>query len=324
MPRSYLLGLICSTIVLGACHDTFDPRTELDQHMVVFSVLSTDRDMQFVRVQTDYMPPSYDPLSYMADSFLGDAIVTLQDANKTYRLRDTVVTRADSGRYSFPLRTFYLNRFIPQRGKSYKVLVQSPSYGQAYATVIMPDKPKITLGTDFTQIIDHPERYAQSVPIVFIVQLSSLTKGYVGRFLLYYDVLKGSEWVEERIEVPISSADSSSYSLDFPRYPDLTVAPNTSQLGLLYRNGYYKGIINKLNSRYSNMRIIFKWATIVVLQTDKNLYDYYSVSHASRDPFSIRLDEPMVSQVTGGLGMIGAYSVDSTVNLLPENFWGNR
>ena len=72
------------------------------------------------------------------------------------------------------------------------------------------------------------------------------------------------------------------------------------------------------------MRIIFKWATIVVLQTDKNLYDYYSVSHASRDPFSIRLDEPMVSQVTGGLGMIGAYSVDSTVNLLPENFWGNR
>jgi len=202
--------------------------------------------------------------------------------------------------------------------------VQSPSYGQAYATIVIPDKPKITLSPDVVQIIDRPDRYGLNVPIVFIAQLSTLTKGYVARFLLYYDVLKGSEWVEERIEIPISSADSSNYSLDIPKYPDLTVTPNTSQIGLLYRNGYYKGTLNILNERYKNTRVIFKWATLVLLQTDKNLYDYYSTTHASRDPFSIRLDEPMVSKVTGALGVIGAYSLDSTVNILPENFWGNR
>lgn len=324
MARSIIFGFVCSSLILAACKDTFDPRAALDKQMVVFSVLSTDRDLQFVRVQTNYMPPGYDPLSYTSDSFLSDARVSLKDASKTYLLRDTIVARSDSGRYSFPLRTFYLNRFTPQRGKTYDIIVQSPTYGQAYATIVIPEKPKITVTPEMVQIIDRPDRYALGVPIVFITQLSSLSKGYVARFLLYYDVLKGSEWVEERVEIPISSSDSSKYSLDIPKYPDLAVAPNTSQIGLLYRNGYYKGTLNILNERYKNTRLIFKWATLVVLQADRNLYDYYSITHASRDPFSIRLDEPMISRVTGGQGVIGAYSLDSTVNILPENFWGNR
>ena len=324
MPRSILFGLVILTFLLEACQDSFDPRAALDKRMVVFSVLSTDRDVQYVRVQTDYMSPTYDPLSYTSDSFLSDALVTLRDANKTYSLRDTIVARADSGRYNFPLRTFYLNRFIPTRGKSYDVVVQSPTYGQAYATVVIPDKPKINVTSETIQIIDRPDRYGQGVPISFVIQLSPLSKGYVGRFLLYYDVLKGSEWVEERVEIPISSADSSNYSLNVPQYPDLAVAPNTEQLGMLYRVGYYRGMLNILNEKYKNTHLIFKWATLVILQTDKNLYDYYSVTHAGRDPFSIRLDEPMVSAVNGGLGMVGAYSLDSTVNILPEDFWGNR
>lgn len=324
MSRCFIIALVCGSLVLVACKDTFDPRAPLDQKMVVFSVLSTDRDIQFVRVQTDYMPPGYDPLSYASDSFLGDAQVSLKDANKLYLLRDTIVARSDSGRYAFPLRSFYLSRFTPQRGKSYDIVVQSPSYGQAFSTVIIPSKSTIAITPETIQIIDRPDRYGKNVPIVFLVQLSGVAKGYVARFLLYYDVLKGSEWVEERVEIPISSADSSSYSLDIPKYPDLTVTPNTSQLGIMYRNGYYKGTLNLLNERYKNTHVIFKWATLVVLQTDKNLYDYYSITHASRDPFSIRLDEPTVSRITGGLGMIGAYGVDSTVNILPENFWGNR
>ncbi len=97
-----------------------------------------------------------------------------------------------------------------------------------------------------------------------------------------------------------------------------------SQIGLFYKNGYYRAIVNVVNSQYRSNRLIFKWATFVVLQADKNLFDYYSSTHPSQDPFSIRLDEPLVSTVSGGLGVVGAYSLDSLVRLLPGNFWGNR
>lgn len=325
MAQRILFALICLSVsLLAACNESFDPRASLDQKMVVFSLLSTDRDVQFVRVQTNYMPPEYDPLSYTSDNVLRDAIVTIRETNKLFQLRDTLLARSDSSRYKFPLRTFYVSSFTPQRGKSYSVIVQSPSYGQASASIVIPDRPRITLSSEMVQVLDRPDRSPQDAPIVFIVQLSGISKGYVGRLLIYYDVLKESEWIEERVEIPVSSADSSKYSLDIPKYPELTVSPNTSQIGLMYRNGYYKGILNKLNEEYKSTRLIFKWATLVLLQADKNLYDYYSVVHASRDPFSIRLDEPMISRVNSGLGLVGAYSLDSLVNILPENFWGNR
>ena len=310
--------------IFPSCNEEFDPRSRLDEQMAVFSLLSTDRTMQFVIVQTSYMPPEFDPLSYSSDNALSDASVSIRESSRIFRLRDTLLARSDTSRYKFPLRTYYISPFTPQRGKSYQVIIQSPSRGQVSSNVTIPNQPFISLPSGMLQILDRPDRSPQDAPIVFVVQLSRDTKGFVGRLYLYYDVLKGSEWIEERAEIPVSSADSSSYSFDLPRYPQLAAAPLTYQLGLVYRTGYYRAVINVLNSKYKSTRLIFKWATFVILQADGNLFEYYSSTHASQDPFSIRLDEPMVSRVSGGLGMVGAYTLDSLVNILPENFWGNR
>jgi hypothetical protein len=194
----------------------------------------------------------------------------------------------------------------------------------ASASVLIPGESSIALSEGIGQILDRPDKHEQDALMTFIVRMSGVSKGFVSRLYLYYDVLKGSRWVEERVEIPISSADSSSYSLDFPRYPQLTFTPSTSQAGLYYRNGYYRAILNKVNSEYHTNRIVFKWATFVVLQADKNLFDYYAVTDPSLDPYSIRLDEPLVSGISGGLGMVSAYSLDSLGRLLPGDFWGNR
>ncbi len=42
----------------------------------------------------------------------------------------------------------------------------------------------------------------------------------------------------------------------------------------------------------------------------------------SRNP--TRLDEPLFSNVSGGFGIFGAYTLDSLVHLLPENFRYNN
>jgi hypothetical protein len=292
--------------------------------MLVYSVLSTDRETQLVRVERNYMPPEFNPLSFDRSTFLSDAIVTIRESNKVFRLRDTSFARTDTSRYSFPLKTFYANPLTPLRGRTYQVIIQSPSQGQINATTTIPDKAIISLPAEMIQPIDRPDRFVQDARIVFIVQLSKHAKGYLGRFYLYYDVLKGNEWVEERAEIPVSSADMDHYSLTEPQYPKLAAAAGTSQLGLIYMNGYYKAVINALNSRYSSTRLIFKWAVLVLLQADQNLFKYYRGSHNAEDPFSTRLDEPMISTVDGGLGMVGSYSLDSLVTILPENFWGNR
>jgi hypothetical protein len=311
-------------LALVSCDQSFDPRAQLDNELVVFSLLSTDRNAQFVRVESTYMPPEYNPLSYSADNFLSDAIVSIKAPNGVFQLRDTLLPRADTSRYKFPLQAYVLSSFVPQRGKSYQVLVQSPTRGQVTSTVIIPDRTTIDLSAETFDVLAHPDQYTPDAPIVYTIRLSQNAKAFVGRLLLCFDVLKGSEWVEEQAEIPVVSSDSSSYSLDVPRYPRFAVTPSTSQIGLLYRNGYYKAIINKLNDKYHSTKVIFKWTTLRLLQADQHLYEYFTVTHGSEDPYSIRLDQPMVSSISGGFGMVGAYSVDSLVNILPERFWGDR
>lgn len=307
-----------------ACNQPFDPRGSLDRKMVVFSVLSTDRPMQFVRVQQSYMSPGYDPSSFISDNSLTDAKVFIRASNGVYLFTDTSLARSDTNRYKFPLRAFVLNPFKPRWGDSYEVVVQSASYGLASSSVIVPGQAQISPSADATKIMSHPENYEQNSQMTFFVQLSGVSEGYIGKLLLYYDVLKVSEWVEERIEVPLSSADSSNFTLDYPIYPRLAVIPPAARVALYYKNGYYRAAVNVVNSQYQSNRILFKWATFVVLQADKNLFQYYSSTHASMDPYSTRLDEPIVATLSGGLGLVGAYSLDSTVSILPETFWGNR
>jgi hypothetical protein len=222
------------------------------------------------------------------------------------------------------VHVFYLRAFTPQRGKPYQLNVVSTQYGEVSGSVMIPDAPKITLQGDTREILDRPHKAPLFAPMIFAVQLSKNTRGYIARLILYYDVLKGAEWFEEAVEIPITSHDSSSFSMDLPVYPTMTAALSTSGGSFVTKNGYYKGILNKKNSQYHDTQLIFKWATLVVLQADKNLYEYYANTHTSMDPFSMRLDEPLVSSVRNGIGLVGAYSLDSTVYLLPYDFYGNR
>ena len=161
----------------------------------------------------------------------------------------------------------------------------------------------------------------------FSAQLSSLAKGYIARAYIYYDVLKGSEWVEERVELPLGTwkTDPGYYGFDLLYYPQMTASPPTGLIGANFKNGFLQSIIKQLTTvQYVNNYIVYKWVVFSVLQADQNLFDYYMSIQETRDPRSIRLDEPMYSRVNGGLGFAGAYTLDSLLIVLPENFPGNR
>ena len=325
MPKRMRFIPFCALLLSLACNQPFDPRAPLEQQMVLYSVLSTDRNAQFVRVYLNYMPSDFDPSAYTTDNAVKDALVSIADPSKTYQLRDTLLSRPDTSRYKFPIHMYVLRPFIPLYGRTYNILAQSPSLGTVSASVVVPAKPKLSMALGANVILDNPRLRPPDLPITFLVQLSDIAKGYIARLFIYYDVLKGSEWVEERIEIPITSADSTSYSMDLPLYPRMTASTSTSQLGIVYRTGYYRGVIGRLTfTTYATNKIMYKWLVLVLLQAEKNLFSYYSSVHGYQDPWSIRLDEPVYSGVNGGVGIVGAYTLDSLVYPLPENFFGNR
>jgi hypothetical protein len=336
LRRSWRYGTAYRAIILGAllfllsslsCDEPFDPKASLDHQMVLYAILSTDRAEQYVRVEQDYMPEGSDPNQDTANTALSDVIVTLKEPARLYRFRDTVLSRQDTSRYRSPMQMYVLSPFTPEHGKSYNVLAQSRSMGMAYSTVVMPYSPVLNIASSTWILLQDPITHSPGESIQFSAQLAWQVKGYVARLYLYYDVLKGSEWVEERVELPIGTwnPERDYYGLDLLYYPQMTASSLTGAFSVTYKNGFLQSIIKQLTTkRYASNKIIYKWVVFDVLQADQNLYDYYTSVQEYRDPRSIRLDEPMYSRVNGGLGFAGAYTLDSLLYVLPENFPGNR
>jgi hypothetical protein len=326
MTTKALVAVSVLLLICVGCDQPFDPRGPLDHEMVIFSILSTDRNVQYVRVDGSYMPTGFDPSTDTSDNTVKDAFVTINGPGKSYQMRDTLLSRTDTSRYKFPLHLYTLNPFTPQHGTTYKVVVQSLSLGTASATVAVPSEAYLSIPRYSSYVVlSNPLLRSPDEQAVFSLQFSSTAKAYIPHLYIYYDVLKGSQWVEERVEVPTGTADEIPYSLNYLIYPKLTLCPQSAQTTVTYKNGFMRKLILKLTAdTYESNKIIYKWIVLAVLQVDQNLFNYYNTVHEYQDPRSIRLDQPLYTKLNGGIGFIGAYTLDSLVYVLPADFSGNR
>ena len=251
-----ILGLLYLFSV--GCNQPFDPRAPLREQMVIFAVLSTDRDVQIVRVHRGYMPSGFDPLEHSSDDAITDAHVTISESATSYHLRDTVLLRPDTSRYKFPLHVYVLSPFTPQNGKSFKLFVQSRSLGTASASVTVPGKASLALSSHAHRILSRPESQEQVDVILFEALIADVAKGYIGRMFIDHSVLKGAEWIEERVEVPLDSPDRKSYSLERAWYPQLSPRSPAKQVSVAFLQGFYRAVITDLAFRkYPSEMLIF-------------------------------------------------------------------
>ena len=320
-----ILGLCVLVGLLFACNQPFDPRGDLDQKPVVFLVLSTDRDVQFVRVERSYVPIGNDPLEYTTDNFVPNATVTMSDGYLTMRFHDTTFSRFDTSRFKFPLRAYAFRPFIPRYGVQYEITAQSSELGTAGGKVIVPTRPSLALGALASDVLNNPGSHQSGDPIPFEVLLSDIAKGFFGRLFIEYSVYHSGEWIDERAEVPVGYTYSGLKDFKYVTYAQPTRRPTSHQMIQAYNNEMYNSaLINLAYTKYLTNKIVFNRVVFQFLQVEQNLYDYYLLAHAFNDPHSMRLDQPDFSNIAGGVGVVGAYTLDSLVHPLPENFIYNR
>ena len=311
--------------VFVSCNQPFDPRGELDPKPVVFSVISTDRNAQFVRVERCYMPAGYDPTAYTADSFISNAVVTINGAGQARELRDTTLLRSDTSRFNFPIRAFVANPLKAVYAGLYKLSVRLEGDEIASGSFVMPGKPLLSLDLASIAVIDRPSEHDTTADILFPISFGDGTYGYIAHLFVYYDVLKNGEWVEERVEVPSRFVSSNYHDMNQVIYPQITARGYSNKAVGAYKNVLYSGRLGQIAyAQYRHTQIIFNRIVFVVIQVEPNLYKYYNVAHLYRDPHSMRLDEPMYSSLTGGVGIFGGYTLDSLVHALPELFSFNH
>ncbi len=299
-------ALLC---VSTGCNDQFNPNGPYSETLVVYAVLSSPGTVQYVRVYSTYPPPG--DLNYApGDNQVTDAVVTVTQGNTTYQFTPTTVPRRDTSHYHSSIVAYVAHNFSLTPNASYALTVTSPSHGSASANATALYDAGIAL--PLPGAVQNPDL---GTDIQVIVTPGVTTAAYVVRFFLDFRAVSTIESTGVRVEVPSgfqSPPVSGQYVYPRPVARGNGIpAPNLGDEIYLFSAGTYKDFLSHLKQQFPTDTLQFQDAVFTVTQLDQSLFAYYNVINGFPDQVSIRLEVPDYTNISNGLGVFGASTVDS-------------
>lgn len=316
LPYFFLAGI--APFLFVSCNHSFTPKGPFRPQLTVYSVLSSDREVQFVRVYTDYDVAGFDPFENRSDTPIAGAQVVVTGPRGSYILKDTALTRADTSRYKSPIAA-YTGRWRVEPGQTYTLTVTALGIGTTSASVETPGPSQTIYWVYGTGILDDPDNYKGSGYVGASTRFWATTKAYSYQMVIEYAVLTPAGWRTEGIEVPLYSSYDSFEGASYP-----SVIKSYIYAGGGYSKEMYVRVLQYVVRLYAGSKLTFKRIVFRFLQVDQNWYDYYNTVRKFQDMFSIRLDEPDFTNLSNGYGLFGAFTVDSLEHAYPPEFPYNR
>ncbi len=306
--------VVAALIQLSACSDTFEPKGPFEEKVVVFGILTTSSDTQYVRIYKTYNPNSFSPLDVTTDNPVVGARVSISDGAKVYQLHDTTIVRSDKSRYQTDIKAYVAYGVVVENGKSYSLNVQIGSGEVLKSDLTVPTTA--TIRNDNFLAIVNPYLFSDEIDLKSF--LSPITRGFVVHTFVEYDLRVNNVWIPKREEIPLgirNYVDCKNYD---PVYPQLQRRkPGQPEL-TLYLVSSYLTTLKKIWNSNPLTDVRMKQVVFELTQVDRNLYDYFSIVNGFRDEFSIRTDEPDYSSIPGGFGIFGAFTKQTLTVAIPE------
>jgi hypothetical protein len=317
LVKRWRCGLALLILILSqvSCNQPFDPHGPFENLPVVFCILDGSQDVQFLRLYTTFAAES-DPRQVNVEEPIAGANVEVLTPNGAVSFRDTTLPRADTSVFKSPLQ-MYIAPFQPLPGGSYALRILSP-LGEATSAITLPSNANLTIQGSF--FLQNPSQTPEGSKIFVFTTLSEGAKGYVMRLFVNYDITSGGSTVNHSTEVPILIKDKDFSTALLPTLRRKTVANGFE----VYPVEFYALTLSEILKRHPTGQIMFRKAVVITLQAEENLYNYFSIVNAFNDRYSIRLDEPEFTNIIGGRGLFGGFSIDSLIVDLPSNFPYNR
>jgi hypothetical protein len=304
-------------VVYFGCDQSFNPKAALEDRLVVFSVISNDRDIQFVRVNSNYDVSGFDPSENGIEQSLSGADVSIIGPSNVATFRDTLFPRPDINRYIGPIHAYVAAPFRPEPGKKYDLTVHSVEFGSVTATVKLPDRPNISLYPG-ELAVDRPEQFDPRSYFYLRTTLSPFAKGSLCQLFIDYQVQTDTSWRDGRTEVPFL-INADTLGIWIATYPKFTRVTGNAT-GITYKNYTYRRTLIRVLEQFPHNRVLFKRVVLRVFQCEQGYYDYYNTVNGFQDRVSIRVDQPDFTNIKGGLGVFGAYTLDSLSHNFPDDF----
>jgi len=286
-----LLVLVSGGALFNGCDNTFDPKAEFKEELIVFAVLDNTRPDQYVRLETTY-DAELGNLEAGSGRQFDSAVVVLREGGSKWIFRDTSIVLSDNRTQ----RVWYHPDVPVVRNREYRLLVEVDGFEAATSSLHVPSSPQVQIRVKHTKLkIDKIS--LESAAGYYVVQ----PKGHMFRLELVYQDTVDGEYVNLREVVPINiEADGSNWI-----YPG--VSREDTQV---YEGQFVLEALSRLTpdkARYTRVG-----AVAYMYNIDSDFYNYYKISRGFEDPNTVRLDMPDYTNISGARGIFGVVYGDST------------
>jgi hypothetical protein len=302
---------------MAGCDQAFNPKADLDKGLVIFSILTNDRDCQFVRVASYYDVSGFVASENKTDPTIQGAKVSIFGPTGLITFRDTTLPREDTDRYNSVIMAYVATTFRAEPGQRYDLLVNCIGRGTAEASLTIPDRPFMSIYPG-ELVLQSPSSFDPRSRFSLKTTLSPFAKGSLCQLFIDYHVLEGSVWKDGRVEVPYE-INLDTLDIWDATYPKLTRVTGNAT-GVSFKVWTYTRMLQKIYQRFEGKKLAMTRAVLRVFQCEQAYYDYVNTVNGFKDNFSIRTDQPEYTNIKGGAGVFGAYTVDSLVYPLPTDW----
>ena len=273
------------TVVVAGCPESFSPDGPFNPKLVVYAVLSSQSDTQFVRVQS-----SYADRSAQTPPDVAGAHVAVTSDSGTIQFHDTTLALTDSSGNTRSVGAYVAYSLHVQPGIHYGLSVSSSSLGgiSSSATGLYPGTLFVeTSGSDRIGVRIYPGQNSRA---------------HIVRLFLEYDALEDTLFVRKTLEIPASVTPAGVYI-----YP----APVSSEVAeATFDVAGFDQVVAHIRQE-ATVRLV---RTVFVLtEMDDALYGYYSVVNGFQNTGTLRLDEPDYTNINNGFGVFATTSLTTAI-----------
>jgi hypothetical protein len=306
MVKRYQQILVLATALLGgSCSEEFTPKTVFKERLVLYSVVSASdfgTASPSVLLTRSYDVDGLDPSVNTYDPAVRGATVDFTVRRVVTRLTERSIMREDSSRYTGP-QWYYGAGSIPLRaGDTVSVSARLADGRSVSAWTIVPTHKAIEtfplFPRGFTTLFD-PFYFGTELRIDWHGEESEQHL-FFPRLIIQYQRWNDSSFDASSFEIPIRYIDRDGGRVAvYPRY----ISRSEISYEFAVIDEAVAGISNgdPDKSRYRITGVSFSLA-----EYDFPLSRYYASVNGYLDQYSVRLDEAVYTNVSGGIGVLGS------------------
>jgi Domain of unknown function (DUF4249) len=288
-----LSGLIVLAIFISGCENTFEPKAEFREELVIYSVFSKAEAEQVVRLESTFDAEFVNPDAPLAKRIITDADVFVRDnhTETEYKFIKRQVNKPEEAeRY-----IWVSSELVPAESHHYRLRVVMGGTTVATAEMQQPSGPFLLVtfssaGSGGGGVHVGAGGISTAAP----------PKGFYFRLFVRGEVFEGGNTSIVTEEVPYTFnpalGESGQFVFTTPGRADVVVFPT----------GNIARVKDKLINEYGATNITLR---AFGYSMEKHFYNYYKVVRGFEDPVSIRQDQPNITNVSGGLGVFGGMTL---------------